>query len=76
MKRKIAPLSGSFMLTAIVGFLISAIYIFPRSNPWGFAFSIFFAIMFVAAMISTTYAPIEAEWELENRKPKKKKKKK
>lgn len=56
------------MITAIVGFLISAIYIFPRSNPWGTALIILFAIMFVASMISTTYAPIEAEWELEKRK--------
>lgn len=66
-KFKVAPLSGGFMITAMLGFLISAIYIFPRSNPWGLAFSILFAIMFVAAMISTTYAPIEAEWELEKR---------
>ena len=71
MKRKIAPLSGSFMITAIVGFLISAIYIFPRSNPWGLALSILFAVMFAAAMISTTYAPLEAEWEADKRKPSK-----
>ena len=73
MKRKITPLSGGFMITSIVGFLISAIYVFPKSNPWGFAFALFFAIMFIAGMISTTYAPIEAEWELEKRKKKKKK---
>lgn len=68
MKRKIAPLSGSFMVTAIVGFLISAIYIFPRSNPWGLTLVILFAVMFIAGMISTTYAPIEAEWAMEKKK--------
>jgi multisubunit Na+/H+ antiporter MnhE subunit len=57
---RIAPLSRGFMITAILGFLISAIYIFPRSNPWGLAFSILFAVMFVAAMVSTTKAPVEA----------------
>jgi len=66
-KFKIAPLSGTFMITAILGFLISTIYIFPKSNPWGLAFSILFAIMFVAAMISTTYAPVEAELAVEKK---------
>ncbi|MBW2992185.1 hypothetical protein KY345_03130 [Candidatus Woesearchaeota archaeon] len=65
---KIAPLSGSFMITAIIGFLISAIYIFPRSNPWGLALVLLFAVMFVAAMISTTKAPVEAEFEIDKKK--------
>jgi len=63
----IAPLSGSFIITAIIGFLVSAIYIFPRSNPWGLALCILFIIMFVAGMISTTYAPIEAEIAVEKK---------
>lgn len=70
MKRKfrIAPLSGTFMITSILGFLISAIYIFPKSNPWGLAFSVLFAVMFIAGMISTTYAPIEAETAIDKKK--------
>lgn len=60
----IAPLSGSFMLTAIVGFLISATYIYPRSATWGFTFVIFFVLMFVASMISMTYAPAEAQLKI------------
>lgn len=68
MKKKITPLSGGFMITSIVGFLISAVYIFPKSTPWGTALLILFAVMFIASMISTTYAPVEAEWELEKRK--------
>ena len=67
-KRKVAPLSGGFMMTAIIGFLVSAIYIYPRSEAWGFTLMILFAIMFAAAMRATTLAPIEAEWELEKRK--------
>lgn len=70
---KVAPLSGSFMLTSMMGFLISAIYVFPRSMSWGFTFGIFFTVMFVASLISMTYAPIEAEWRMDN--PRKKKKK-
>ena len=68
MKMKIAPLSGTFMITAIVGFLISAFYIFPKSSPWGLAFCVLFAIMFIAGMISVTKAPIEDEWEADKRK--------
>jgi hypothetical protein len=67
-KLKVAPLSGTFMISAILGFLISAFYIFPKSNPWGLAFCILFTAMFIAAMISTTYAPIEAELEIEKRR--------
>lgn len=53
------PLKGTFMIASIVGFLISAVYILPRSKPWGFSFSLIFVIMFLAAMISMTYAPVE-----------------
>jgi hypothetical protein len=58
--KNVAPLKGGFMITSIVGFLISAIYVFPRSQTWGFTFAIFFTLMFVAAMISMTYGPDEA----------------
>jgi multisubunit Na+/H+ antiporter MnhE subunit len=58
---KVAPLSGSFMVTAIVGFLISAFYIFPRSRPWGLALAVLFAAMFLAGMRSARLAPVEAE---------------
>ena len=69
---KVAPLSGSFMLTSMVGFMVSAIYVFPRSLSWGFTLGIFFTIMFVASIISMTYAPIEAELAVDKRRPKKK----
>jgi multisubunit Na+/H+ antiporter MnhE subunit len=58
---KVAPLSGSFMVAAIVGFLISAFYIFPKSRPWGLALVILFIVMFLAGMRSARLAPVEAE---------------
>ena len=58
----IAPLSGGYMLTSIVGFIISAFYILPNSRKWGFTFVLFFTLMFVASMISMTYA--QSDWPL------------
>ncbi|HLC50446.1 MAG TPA: hypothetical protein VJI97_03380 [Candidatus Nanoarchaeia archaeon] len=58
----VAPLSSAFMLTSIVGALVSAFYIFPGSRKWGFTFILFFTLMFVASLISMTYAP--SDWPL------------
>ncbi|HII16708.1 TPA: hypothetical protein HA361_02220 [Candidatus Woesearchaeota archaeon] len=63
---RLVPLSGGFMLTSIVGFLISAVFIYgneaiPKSKAWGFTFALFFAAMFVAALISMTYAPADLD---------------
>lgn len=58
----VAPLSSGYMVTSIVGFLISVFYIYPNSSKWGFTFVMFFTLMFVAAMISMTYAP--TDWQL------------
>ncbi len=57
----IAPLSGGFMITSIVGFLISVVYVFPKSATWGFTFGIFFVLMFIASLISMTYGPDAAQ---------------
>lgn len=59
---KIVPLSGSFMIAGIVGFAISALYIYPRSNTWGFALAFLFVIVFIASMISMTYAPVNPKY--------------
>ena len=64
----IAYLSGGFMITSILGFLISAVYVYPVSNRWGFTFAIFFVLMFVAAMISMTYGPDESMKHIGQRK--------
>jgi len=61
MLSKVAPLHGSFMVTAIVGFLISALYVYTRSKSWGFTFMLFFAAMFIASIISMTYSPTMPE---------------
>ena len=58
----VAPLSGAFMLTSIVGFLISAFYILQSSATWGFTFVLFFTLMFVASIISMTYS--SSDWPL------------
>ena len=58
----IAPLSGGYMITSIVGFLISAFYILPNSKSWGFTFVLFFTLMFVSSLISMTYSP--SDWPL------------
>ena len=58
----VAPLSWGYMLTSLVGFMISAFYIMPNSKTWGFTFVLFFTLMFVASLISMTYAP--SDWPL------------
>ena len=60
MLQNVAPLKGGFMITSMVGFLISAIYVFDASPRWGFTFALFFTLMFVASLISMTYGPDEA----------------
>ena len=55
---KPSPLKGSFMVTAIVGFLISAYYVYPQSLSLGIACMLIFTLMFIAAMVSMTKAPV------------------
>ncbi|HIH12629.1 TPA: hypothetical protein HA242_02810 [Candidatus Woesearchaeota archaeon] len=52
------PLKGSFMLTAILGFLISAYYVYPLNFNYGITFMLVFAVMFIASVVSMTKAPI------------------
>lgn len=63
----VAPLTGGFMITSIVGFLISVIYVYPQSVTWGFTFGVFFALMFIASMISMTYGPEAAQLHVAER---------
>ncbi|MFH2028093.1 MAG: hypothetical protein ABIJ08_03070 [Nanoarchaeota archaeon] len=69
-----APLKGSFMLTSIIGFIISWQYVLPRDKTWGFTFILFFTMMFIASVISMTTAPIDSVEGLGIVPPKKKKK--
>jgi hypothetical protein len=58
--KNVAPLTGGYMITSMVGFIISSMYVYDISNRWGITFAIFFSLMFVASMISMTYGPDEA----------------
>ena len=50
--QRIAPLKTSFLVTSMIGFLVSVLYIPQFSKTWAFAFGIVFTLMFVASMIS------------------------
>ncbi|MFA6073314.1 MAG: hypothetical protein WC758_04335 [Candidatus Woesearchaeota archaeon] len=59
-----APLSSGFMVTSIIGFLVSIWMIMDWSPTWGFTLTLFFAMMFIASMISMTKAePIPEHME-------------
>ena len=51
-----APLSAGFMVTSILGFLISVVYIRTFSLTWAFTFGLVFITMFIASMISMSRA--------------------
>ncbi len=53
---KYAHLSAGFMLTSIIGFFVSTFFIWKISLSWGFTFTLFFLIMFIASIISMTKA--------------------
>jgi hypothetical protein len=53
------PLSGAFMLTAILGFFVSLYWVYPQSVKFGFSFMLVFVLMFIASLISMTKAPIK-----------------
>ncbi|MBI4016581.1 MAG: hypothetical protein HY363_02705 [Candidatus Aenigmarchaeota archaeon] len=56
-----APLSKSFFITGIIGFLISAVY-FPKIDiTWAFTFGVLFLMMILAAFISMTKAAPEPQ---------------
>lgn len=61
MPMKPAPLNATFMLTAILGFLISAVYIRKIDLTWAFAFSLLFILMIIASLISMIQAPVRGQ---------------
>lgn len=52
------PLKGSFMVASILGFLITAYWVYPQSFNYGVAFLLIFGAMFIASIISMTKAPV------------------
>ena len=66
MQLRYVHLSAGFMLTSIIGFFISIYFIMSLSPTWGFTFTLFFMLMFVASIISMTKAPYkEKEYQEE-----------
>lgn len=53
---RVAPLPGTFMLTGMIGFIVCGIYTLSgRLNmTWGISFSLVFALMFFASVLSMT----------------------
>ena len=68
MLARVAPLKSSFMATAIVGFMISAMYVYSKSKSWGFTFMLFFGAMFIASIISMTYTQVLPEMDKKQKK--------
>lgn len=60
-KTRYAPLNTAFMVSGIIGFLISAIYLPKYSMPWAFAFGFVFFLMFIAAMLSMARAAPDSQ---------------
>jgi len=71
-RRIVTPLSSTFMLTSIIGFLVSAFFVptldpelFPNALSYAVAFGIVFALMFIASLISMTYAPVSEHLQID-----------
>jgi 4-hydroxybenzoate polyprenyltransferase len=59
--KKYVPLSSSFMLTSIVGFLVSMLFVMKISPTWAVTFMIFFIIMFIASIVSMSRIDFDDE---------------
>lgn len=62
---KIAPLSKGFMISAIIGILVSTMFLPQYSLTWAVTLGIISFVMLIAAVISMTYAPVEDELALD-----------
>ncbi|MBS3175648.1 hypothetical protein J4457_00225 [Candidatus Woesearchaeota archaeon] len=56
-----APLHTSFMITAMLGLIISLSYVWDYSETWAVAFATVFFCMFVASMIAMRHANPDQE---------------
>jgi len=64
---KVAPLSSTFMLGSMAGFILSAFFLtHPIFKSWAWAFMIAFITMFIASLVSMSQTPIGDEELLEN----------
>ena len=53
------PLTSSFMLVSMLGFLFAVYIIWPYSATWGFTFAATCAILFASSVYNFTHAPDE-----------------
>ncbi len=67
---KAAPLSSTFMIISILAFFASFIYFDVLGNTWGLTFMIFFALTFIASVISATHAMNEDDLAIHTKKHK------
>jgi hypothetical protein len=59
---KYAPLPHEWMLVSIIGFIISLLEVWPNwSQSWGFAFMVFFGIMFIGSVVSLSATGLSRE---------------
>jgi hypothetical protein len=61
---KVAPLSSSFMMVSMVGFVICA-FLLDKFPTWAFTFMFFFVIMFISSIISMNHAKMHLDDHLE-----------
>lgn len=61
---RMQPLPTSFMLGSIIGFLFSTLYVWSVNMTWGFTFSFFFAILFIASVYNFTHAEGEEHLDM------------
>ena len=70
--RIITPLSSSFMLTSIIGFLLSAFWVptlpYESAVDFAFAFGLVFTLMFIASLISMTYSPFSEHLQIDEKR--------
>ena len=60
MESRIVPLNANFMLSSIIGFIISWAYVYPKTMPWGVTLMFFFALMFISSLVSMTYSSVDS----------------
>jgi hypothetical protein len=56
-----APLTAGFMITSIVGFFISVLYVRKFSISMAIAFAVVFSCMFFASLIAMEHASPDAQ---------------
>lgn len=62
-----APLSSTYMLVSLLGFIFSA-FLIDKIPTWSFAFLIVFTVMFIASLISMSNIPFDDLESLEELK--------